>query len=39
VPAVAAGRVSAVPEDLLQRPGPRIIEGLERLSTLLAESR
>jgi iron complex transport system substrate-binding protein len=38
VPAVAARRVEAVPEDLLQRPGPRIIEGLERLSVLLAES-
>jgi iron complex transport system substrate-binding protein len=33
--AVKAGRIQAVPEDLLNRPGPRIIDGLERIAALL----
>jgi iron complex transport system substrate-binding protein len=33
--AVKAGRIVTVPEDLLHRPGPRIIDGLERIAALL----
>jgi iron complex transport system substrate-binding protein len=39
LPAIQARRVVTVPEDLLHRPGPRIIDGLERLAALLGESR
>jgi iron complex transport system substrate-binding protein len=35
--AVKAGRVVAVPEDILNRPGPRLIDGLERIAALLQE--
>jgi iron complex transport system substrate-binding protein len=35
LPAVKAGRIVTVPEDLLHRPGPRLIDGLERLAALL----
>jgi iron complex transport system substrate-binding protein len=33
--AVKAGNIVTVPEELLHRPGPRIIEGLERIAALL----
>jgi iron complex transport system substrate-binding protein len=33
--AVRAGKIVTVPEDLLHRPGPRIIDGLERIAVLL----
>jgi iron complex transport system substrate-binding protein len=33
--AIKAGRVVTVPEDLLHRPGPRLIDGLERIADLL----
>jgi iron complex transport system substrate-binding protein len=33
--AVKAARIVTVPEDLLHRPGPRIIDGLERIAALL----
>jgi iron complex transport system substrate-binding protein len=33
--AVKAGRIVTIPEDLLHRPGPRIIDGLERIAALL----
>jgi iron complex transport system substrate-binding protein len=33
--AVKSGRILTVPEDLLHRPGPRLIDGLERLVELL----
>jgi iron complex transport system substrate-binding protein len=33
--AVKQGRVVTVPEDLLHRPGPRLIDGLERIAALL----
>jgi iron complex transport system substrate-binding protein len=36
--AIQARRVVTVPEDLLHRPGPRIIDGLERLAALLGET-
>ncbi len=35
VAAIMRRRIVTVPEDLLHRPGPRIIEGLERLADLL----
>jgi iron complex transport system substrate-binding protein len=35
VPAVRAGRVAVVAEDLFGRPGPRLADGLERLAGLL----
>lgn len=34
VPAVREGRVAALPGDLLERPGPRLVEALERLAAL-----
>lgn len=34
VPAVRAGRVEAIPGDLLERPGPRLVDALERLAAL-----
>jgi iron complex transport system substrate-binding protein len=37
--AVKAGRIVTVPEDLLHRPGPRLIDGLERIAALLREHR
>jgi iron complex transport system substrate-binding protein len=33
--AVKPGRIVTVPEDLLHRPGPRIIDGLERIAAVL----
>src|SRR5258708_39641487 len=38
VRAVRAGRVQAMPEGLFARPGPRLVEGLERLAALLHET-
>src|SRR5262249_61834301 len=35
VPAVRAGRVAVVAEDLFGRPGPRLADGLQRLAGLL----
>jgi iron complex transport system substrate-binding protein len=35
--AVKAGRIVTVPEELLHRPGPRLIDGLERIAALLRE--
>jgi len=35
VPAVAEGRVEVVDGDLVTRPGPRIVEGLEQLAELM----
>lgn len=35
--AVRAGRVRAVPEDLVSRPGPRLIDGLEALERALRD--
>jgi len=35
IPAVKAGRVHLVDSDLLDRPSPRIVEGLERVAGLL----
>jgi iron complex transport system substrate-binding protein len=32
VPAVQAGRIVAVPGDTIHRPGPRVVEGVERLA-------
>jgi iron complex transport system substrate-binding protein len=32
VPAVRTGRVLAVPGDTIHRPGPRVVEGVERLA-------
>jgi iron complex transport system substrate-binding protein len=32
IPAVRSGRVVAVPGDIIHRPGPRVVEGLERLA-------
>jgi iron complex transport system substrate-binding protein len=37
--AVKATRISTVPEDLLHRPGPRLIDGLEKVAALLREQR
>ena len=37
--AVKAERIVTVPEDLLHRPGPRLIEGLERIAVLLGEKK
>jgi iron complex transport system substrate-binding protein len=37
--AVKAGRIVNVPEDLLHRPGPRLIDGLEKIAALLREYR
>jgi iron complex transport system substrate-binding protein len=37
--AVQAGRVVAVPEDVLNRPGPRLIEGLEKIEQKIADCR
>jgi iron complex transport system substrate-binding protein len=37
--AVKAGRIVNVHEDLLHRPGPRLIDGLERIAALLREYR
>jgi iron complex transport system substrate-binding protein len=37
--AVKEGRVVTVPEDLLHRPGPRLIDGLERIAALLRGDR
>ena len=34
VPAVRAGRVVVLPGDLLERPGPRLVEALERLAAV-----
>jgi iron complex transport system substrate-binding protein len=34
VPAVRAGRVAAIPGDILERPGPRLVDALERLAAL-----
>jgi iron complex transport system substrate-binding protein len=34
VPAVREGRVVAIPGDLLERPGPRLVDALERLAAL-----
>lgn len=34
VPAVSGGRVVALPGDLLERPGPRLVEALERLAAV-----
>lgn len=34
VPAVRDGRVASVPGDLLERPGPRLVDGLEALAAL-----
>lgn len=34
VPAVKEGRVVALPGDLLERPGPRLVEALERLAAV-----
>jgi iron complex transport system substrate-binding protein len=34
VPAVRAGRVAAVPGDLLERPGPRLVDALEALAAI-----
>lgn len=39
VRAVAAARVHAMPEGLFARPGPRLVEGLERLAGVLRETR
>ncbi|MCS6896878.1 MAG: cobalamin-binding protein [Nitrospira sp.] len=36
--AIKRGRVHHIPGDLLNRPGPRIVEGLERLTALLHPS-
>jgi iron complex transport system substrate-binding protein len=33
--AVKQGRLHQIPSDLLNRPGPRIVEGLERLAIIL----
>jgi cobalamin transport system substrate-binding protein len=38
IPAVAAGRVALIDSDLVTRPGPRVIEGLEALETALHPS-
>jgi len=35
IPAVANGRVRVVPGDLTLRPGPRVVEGAERLAAIL----
>ncbi|MBN2141629.1 MAG: cobalamin-binding protein [Desulfovibrionaceae bacterium] len=35
VPAVAAGRIYAADSDLLDRPGPRLVDGLELLARLI----
>ena len=35
IPAVKAGRIVSVPDDLLHRPSPRIINGLEKIAALL----
>jgi iron complex transport system substrate-binding protein len=37
--AVKATRISTVPEELLHRPGPRLIDGLEKIAALLHEQR
>jgi iron complex transport system substrate-binding protein len=37
--AVKAGRISTVPEELLHRPGPRLIDGLEKIAALLHKQR
>jgi iron complex transport system substrate-binding protein len=37
--AVKAGRVVTVPEDVLHRQGPRLIEGLERIADLLGSDK
>jgi iron complex transport system substrate-binding protein len=37
--AVKAGRIVNVHEDLLHRPGPRLIDGLERIAALLGDYR
>src|SRR6185503_6206919 len=34
--AVKSGRVHALPAELVKRPGPGVLEGLERLAALLA---
>ncbi len=34
VPAVREGRVATLPGDLLERPGPRLVDALERLAAL-----
>lgn len=39
IPAVAAHRVHLVPSDLFDRPGPRLVEGLELLAKLLHPER
>ena len=35
LPAVVNGRVYGMDPDLVSRPGPRLVEGLERLARLL----
>ncbi len=35
IPAVASGRIHMVPSDLFDRPGPRLVEGLEMLAAIL----
>jgi iron complex transport system substrate-binding protein len=37
--AVKATRISTLPEELLHRPGPRLIDGLEKIAALLHERR
>jgi iron complex transport system substrate-binding protein len=37
--AVKVGRIVTVPEDVLNRPGPRLIDGLEKLAALLQKPR
>jgi iron complex transport system substrate-binding protein len=37
--AVRAGRIVTVPEELLSRPGPRLIEGLEAIEAVLRKGR
>jgi len=39
VPAVRAGRIRTVDEDLVNRPGPRLIDGLEAVERLIREGR
>jgi iron complex transport system substrate-binding protein len=39
VPAVREGRVLVMPGDLLERPGPRLVDALERLVEALAKAR